>query len=305
MTERPRASHSGGAGKRGTKSARSKSDADTSFLVARSWDEMRSEVGRSTERGSGRGSVRKPLVRPGGTARRASEVRVEDKSRFVSHTQGRVRGTAVNKPGKPRRKKRVVTAEMKRRRIISTTLIVLIAVGSYLGFSFLRSLISNASQQREAAIAQKNEDKSEVINNCQPGDLEVQLAAPATSMQVGAAWATTLKVTNRGLHPCYTEGGGNRLGLEVKSGDVVVFNSLQCAAEDSQIPLLLDRNKSWEMPLSWDGHIWTDCKSQAEAQPGAYVITIFNQSKKVGEPLVLTVEAPVDAKPQQSEKQGQ
>ncbi|WP_050754376.1 hypothetical protein [Gleimia coleocanis] len=287
---------------RGSEKPRQGSDA--SFLVRESWDDIRSSVvkprrPRSTSASSQKASRRtepNPHTKPAshGTPKNSGH------RRPIAHTASRTDGSSSVKRRK--RKQPTAKAQVNYRILMKISLIIISIIVAIVATWFTVSYVKTANEARKAAKIEASTDKPEVIANCQPSDLQVNISSNALTLESGSLWDAKITLQNQGIRSCYTEGGPNRYGFQIKSGEVEVFNSLKCAATDSQIPLLLGRGKSWDMELPWDGKVWVDCNPTKEAQPGTYVATLLNGDKPVGTPQVLTIVAKPTKEPAPTEK---
>ncbi|MDO5060763.1 MAG: hypothetical protein Q4D73_03915 [Actinomycetaceae bacterium] len=184
------------------------------------------------------------------------------------------------------------------RRIGIGLLVTAVFVGVLFGVFYVEKQLSEYFGAQSQVDTLQVNDEALAVPLCQPGDLDVQVTTNASTLQTGSHWKVKLVIKNKSARACYTEGGPNRFGISLKSGEVSVYESQKCAAKDGQIPLLLNPQKSWQMDLTWDARVWTNCQAGDVAKPGTYVATIFNQDKLVGEPHVLTVVPRPEPKPE-------
>lgn len=189
-------------------------------------------------------------------------------------------------------------AKLWGKRIFIGTVSIAVIVTLVIGGIYANKQIRNFTSANTAVANVPENDEVMPVPLCQPGDLDVQVSTNASTLQTGSHWKVKLVIKNKSARACYTEGGPNRFGISLKSGEVSVYESQKCAAKDAQIPLLLNPQKSWQMDLTWDAHVWANCKAGDVAKPGTYVATIFNQDKLVGEPHVLTVVPRPEPKPE-------
>ncbi|MCS4484667.1 hypothetical protein NXS08_04095 [Gleimia sp. 6138-11-ORH1] len=174
--------------------------------------------------------------------------------------------------------------------------ILLVALLIAVYYIYQQFQVVTKNMQASATTVAEIEDTL-AVPVCQPGDLEIATSSNATTLQVGSHWIVTVDIKNKSARSCYLEGGANRFGISLKSGDVNVYESLNCAAEEAQIPLLLNPNKSWKMNLTWDAKVWSNCQAGAVAEPGTYVATISHVDKLIDKNEVLTLVPKPEPKP--------
>lgn len=269
------------------------------WILGTSWEAVRDEL-QEKQRSRGRrpvSGVAETHPTPANRGRRPNSAspqreRSVGSGGLVKKSAGAAgRTSAGKKPsGKPRKpsgrgKKLKLHREINVKTIIAQIVVVIVVLGG-LGYGYQQ--VTNAKAQLEANQAAAVE-KPEEVPNCRASDLEATFTSNATTLQAGNHWIGTVTLKNISRRPCYTEGGLNRQGFKIKSGDVEVFNSLVCAPADSEVPLLLGVGKTWDFQVTWDGKIWDKCNGGEVAKPGTYVASLFQKDTAVGEPAVLTV----------------
>lgn len=135
-----------------------------------------------------------------------------------------------------------------------------------------------------------------------PGEsLQISLTHPAPLIYVGTNSEMEFEVRNSGKTACTVVIDPKKVGVQIVSGNQIVYNSTHCQGEKSPTKqLLLGVNKTWKQTLSWDGMVQNaDCSpSQQVARAGTYRSKAIWEGAPIGSETVLALQDPPPPPPE-------
>lgn len=179
-------------------------------------------------------------------------------------------GVRPTQPGRPPTKK-----VPWMRRIISTTILLLVLVGLIFGAVKLGGWVKGILSDEHARTTEVATIKPVVIEACAAPDLGITVTPSVASVQEGYGFDVAVSLVNSGSEDCSFDLSTLVVSLEGPGGPV--WTPSACAANWDK-NLLLGAGKSWATTLTWDGLVYADCvlvqHSGGSATPmeGAYAL---------------------------------
>lgn len=202
--------------------------------------------------------------------------------------------TPAGKPRPVARKPRYTRAEIRRNRIVALLIILgivaVIVVGVRAAWGWVQGMF-DAQSQDLAEIREARAIKTyPAPGPCPLTDLEFSAAAGMPAISPGGKLDVTLRVTNKSTEPCTIDGAEAHLGIQIVSGNQIIWNSTTCPAT-SELNLLLDKSSYWEATRTWQGRLaGVDCAAPAAAaKPGTYRVTAYFDGQAQGGESVFVV----------------
>lgn len=189
---------------------------------------------------------------------------------MVQQGQHHGEGVASTKPGRPRKKKVPWV-----RRIVSTTVLLLVLVGLVFGVVKLGGWVKGLLSAEHARTTEVATIKPVVIEACSAKDLGISVTPSVSSVQEGQGFDVAVTLENTGSEDCSFDLSTLAVSLEGTGG--AVWTPTACS-ETWDKSLLLGVGKSWAATLTWDGLVYADCvvvqHSGAAATPmeGSYAL---------------------------------
>lgn len=261
---RPRADENILGSQRGQRRA---SDTNSSKISRRNKTQVRNEDSRRRVSGKAKQSGQfEHLPRTERVKRQRGEKNraLRDKNSYGGE---RVRLTAQERARlrEEEEKKRVRQEELNKRYLkILLALIVIVAL-ILVGYYVLSRLSEQAKERSE------KEETYFDVKECSQKYIHPEIIVKSKRAQGHPVnFDVTLKNIS-GTNPCSIDVGKKNLHLKVKTGDDVVFESAKCdAIPDSKI-LLIDRDMTAKVPVTWGGYL-TGCGTTGDAaKSGTYV----------------------------------
>lgn len=130
---------------------------------------------------------------------------------------------------------------------------------------------------------------------CPASALGVVLSHASPVIYVGAGDKMSLELRNVGKKACTVLVDPQKVGVEIKSGNQIVYDSTKClTAKPVERQLLLDVNMAWKQDLTWNGIVQNgDCTpSSQQAAAGTYRFTPLWNGAPKGDESVLVLQNP-------------
>ncbi|WP_338106831.1 hypothetical protein [Mobiluncus porci] len=202
--------------------------------------------------------------------------------------------------------------EIRRNRIIAVGALLAIAIIVVALVMAVRAGIAAVGrwQQAQAAEAKAYQLRMEQRTfdppkPCEKEALQTSLTHASPVVYVGAGDQLELTMQNTGKVACTVTVDPAKIGVQVVSGNQIIYNSTACQGDKTpQKQLLLDVNMSWKYPLSWDGKVQNaDCSpSNQAAKAGTYRFqAIWNGTLMPEETVFVVQDAPAPSAPATSE----
>lgn len=185
-------------------------------------------------------------------------------------TQSGTVGKTGKKRGKPRPPK-YTEAQIRRNRLIALAIVILAIVGMVLvirevATAFTRWQAAQAEDARAYQIRMAERTFSPP-RPCVDKSLEITLTHPSAVINVGAGDQAEMTLHNAGKAACTVMIDPAKVGMQIISGNQIIYNSTKCQPADAPTrQLLLDRGMTWKQNLSWDGLVHNaDCSPASQA----------------------------------------
>ncbi|WP_308536279.1 hypothetical protein [uncultured Mobiluncus sp.] len=188
----------------------------------------------------------------------------------ASKTQSGTAGKTGKNRGKPRPPK-YTEAQIRRNRLIALAIVILAIVGMVLMIREVATAFTRwqAAQAAEAKAYQiRMEERTfPAPQPCPDKSLEITLTHPSAVINVGAGDQAEMTLHNAGKTACTVIIDPAKVGMQIISGNQIIYNSTSCQPADAPTrQLLLDRGMTWKQNLSWDGLVHNaDCSPASQA----------------------------------------
>lgn len=160
-------------------------------------------------------------------------------------------GGRAPQPGRPRKKKVPWL-----RRIISTTILLLVLVGLIFGIVKLGGWVKGVLSEEHSRATETATIKPVVIEGCTSKDLTISVTPSVVSVQEGNGFDVAVSLVNKGGEDCSFDLSTLVISLEGPGG--AVWTPTACTPTWGK-NLLLGAGKSWSTTLTWDGLVHADC----------------------------------------------
>lgn len=184
--------------------------------------------------------------------------------------QSQTAGKTLKTHGKPRPPK-YTQAQIRRNRLIALAIVILAIVGMVLvirevAAAFTRWQSAQAAEAKAYQIRME-ERTFPAPQPCPDNSLEITLTHPSAVINVGAGDQAEMTLHNAGKTACTVMIDPAKVGIQIISGNQIIYNSTSCQPADAPTrQLLLDRGMTWKQTLSWDGLVHNaDCSPASEA----------------------------------------
>lgn len=217
-------------------------------------------MGTDTDRQRANRQPRSTVSRNGGKSGAAA----------ARQAQSQTAGKTPKTRGKPRPSK-YTKAEIRRNRLIALAIVILAIVGMVLvirevATAFTRWQSAQAAEAKAYQIRME-ERTFPPPKPCPDNSLEIALTHPSAVINVGAGDQAEMTLHNAGKTACTVMIDPAKVGIQIISGNQIIYNSTSCQPADAPTrQLLLDRDMTWKQTLSWDGLVHNaDCSPASEA----------------------------------------
>lgn len=136
---------------------------------------------------------------------------------------------------------------------------------------------------------------------CAAPNLKITLTPSAPLVYVGAGDKMAFEIQNTSKTPCTVVIDPKKSGVQIVSGNQIVYNSTSCQPEKAATKqLLLGAEKSWKQTLNWDGMVQNpDCSAATQvARAGTYRSKAIWDGVAVDPETVLALQDPPPPPPQ-------
>lgn len=219
-------------------------------------------------------------------------------------SSARVSKTATAKTGtkstsQPGRKPKYTKAQIRRNRIIALFIVVLAIIGMVLlirevGAAFAKWQAAQAADAK--AYQLKMEQRTfPAPDPCPPEALDLTLSHPSAVVLVGSGNQAEMTLRNAGETACTVVIDPAKVGIQILSGNQIIYNSTACLPEKRDTKqLLLDKGMTWKTKLNWDGLVQNaDCSPATQkATAGTYRFHAVWDGAAKGEETVFVLQDP-------------
>ena len=193
-------------------------------------------------------------------------------------------------------------AQMRRNRLIALAIVILAIVGMVVAIREVAAAFTRwqATQAAEAkAYQMRMEERTfPAPQPCADKSLGITLTHPSAVLTVGAGDQAEMVVHNTGKTACTVVIDPTKVGMQIISGNQIVFNSTSCQPADApRKQLLLDRGMTWKQVLKWDGKMQNaDCSPASDAAAaGTYRLNAVWNGAVTGTETVFAIQDPPPA----------
>lgn len=162
------------------------------------------------------------------------------------------RAAPRSQPGAQKKKQKTPWA----RRIISTSVLVLILIGLIYGVVALARGASGFLAERHEQASVGTIASPVEISACEPKDVGFDVTVSPSVASVGEPVQVTVEATNNGTQGCSLD--TSEVSVQLKMGKEVVWNPTECDSTWGKI-LLLAPDQPWSTTLEWSGFTQVDC----------------------------------------------
>lgn len=249
-------------------SARRGAQARQGSAVGRGAQTVRgTQVGRGTKVGQRAKANRSTQAARGRTAHRNHPGRNDTK------TARNVRRTSY--PVTPAQ--RSIPPEVYWRRRLIALLIMFATIGLIVwGVKSVISYVNAVkAEQAEAARIQAYQERIIEPVPCEVDNLNIGVATRDAELATGKDTKFTITFHNPSKEqPCTMNVGAASVGVVVKTGDVKVYDSIECASAKEKLPILLGPKRSYSRAYPWSAKKYDDkCKVGNNLKPGTYRVS--------------------------------
>lgn len=210
----------------------------------------------------------------------------------------RTTGKTPKNQGKPRPPK-YTEAQIRRNRLIALAIVILAIVGMVLAIREVAAAFTRwqTAQAAEAKAYQLRMEERTFPppKPCPDNSLEIALTHPSAVINVGAGGQAEMTVHNTGKTACTVMIDPAKVGMQIISGNQIIFNSTSCQPTDAPTQqLLLDRGMTWKQTLNWDGLVHNaDCSPASNvATAGTYRLNAVWNGAVTGPETVFALQNP-------------
>lgn len=210
-------------------------------------------------------------------------------------------GKVPKNHGKPRASK-YTKAEIRRNRLIALVIVIVAIAGMVLAIREVAMAFTRwqAAQAAEAKAYQIRMEQRTfpAPQPCPDDSLEITLTHPSAVINVGAGDQAEMTVHNTGKTACTVMIDPAKAGMQIISGNQIIYNSTACQSADAPTKqLLLDKGMTWTQTLSWDGLVHNaDCTPASQAATaGTYRLNAMWNGAVSGAETVFTLQNPPPA----------
>ena len=212
--------------------------------------------------------------------------------------KGAVPGRKGKKPSK------YTPAQIRRNRIVALIIVVVLIVAMVFLIRWALGVFASwqSAQAKEAYAYQRRMEQREfpAPKACDDKSLRITLTHSSPIVNEGAGDNFLMTLENAGKTACTVTVRPDKAGVEIVSGNQIVFNSTKCQPPDvaeKGLPLLLDRKMKWHQTLSWDGKTQdANCAAPTQiAAAGTYRFKVVWEGVTRPEETVFAIQAPPPA----------
>lgn len=174
-------------------------------------------------------------------------------------------------------------------------LVAAMVVGVRAGMSALEKWQKKQAAEAKAYQMRMEERTFTPPQPCPADSLNFSLTHSSPLIYVGAGHQMELQIQNSGKAACTVVISPKKLGVEVMSGNQVIYNSTICQGDKPPTKqLLLDTGMSWKQNLNWDGTVQNiDCSPSGQiARAGTYRFKALWDNAPIGEESVIVLQNP-------------
>ena len=205
---------------------------------------------------------------------------------------------------KGQKKPKNTPAEIRRNRIVALIIVVVLIVAMVFLIRWALGVFASwqSAQAKEAYAYQRRMEQREfpAPKVCDDKSLRVTLTHPSPILNEGAGDNLLMTLENTGTTACTVTVRPDKAGVEIASGNQIIYNSTRCQPPDvaeKGLPLLLDRKMKWHQTLSWDGKTQdANCEAPSQvAAAGTYRFKVVWEGVTRPEETVFAIQAPPPA----------
>ncbi|STO16006.1 Uncharacterised protein [Mobiluncus mulieris] len=177
-------------------------------------------------------------------------------------------------------RRKYTPAQIRRNRIIALMILALVVVVIIAIVMVIRSSVAalerwqkNQAAEDRAYQIRMEERTFEPPKPCAASNLKIALTPGAPLVYVGTGEKMAFEIQNASKTPCTVVIDPRKSGVQIVSGNQIVYNSTSCQPEKTATKqLLLAGGKSWKQTLNWDGMVHnSDCSPATQvARAGTY-----------------------------------
>lgn len=182
-----------------------------------------------------------------------------------------------HRPATQVKRSRYTPAQIRRNRLIALAIILVLIVLAVFAIRAIAGAFGKwqAEQAAEAKAYQIRMEQRTFPppSPCPANAIKMELTHPSPVVDEGAGDIFHLALTNTGKTPCTMSADFKKIGVQIVSGNQIVYNSTACRKDETNSKqLLLGPNMTWKQDLLWDGRIQpADCSAPGEiAKTGTY-----------------------------------
>lgn len=204
---------------------------------------------------------------------------------------------------KPRNKKPRSKASIWAARALVLAVLLFFVVGVIFGVKAIIAAIGGAFESNakaSAEMAQENKEAEEKAASaathappqpCTAQELGFQASSPSGEFGVGAGAIFGVEVTNKGTLPCLMDSGPGTLGVQLRSGNQIIWTSATCGAGSEPVQLLLSPGDTWSAQIPWHARVQgPECGvAGGIAKAGTYRVIAMKDGNALGEERVFVL----------------